>query len=142
MGDGNPRVVVNTPPRVHLHRPLPYHTIPWVCYRRRNQWLRLVLALFCLPLMWLAPYNNLRAPRAVRLGCVSLCREQANVNDGANGTHVYIRTLQLTRAARMAAGNLSTCTLHTCMCIVQVMIGLRLGLGYVRCVPVCALCTL
>ena len=30
------------------------HTIPWVCYRRRNQWLRLALALFCLPLMWLA----------------------------------------------------------------------------------------
>ena len=22
-------------------------TIPWVCYRRRNQWLRLALALFC-----------------------------------------------------------------------------------------------
>ena len=20
-----------------------YHTIPWVCYRRRNQWLRLAL---------------------------------------------------------------------------------------------------
>ena len=31
-----------------------YHTIPWVCYRRRNQWLRLALALFCLPLIWLA----------------------------------------------------------------------------------------
>ena len=31
-----------------------YHTIPWVCYRRRNQWLRLALALFCLPLTWLA----------------------------------------------------------------------------------------
>ena len=29
-------------------------TIPWVCYRRRNQWLRLALALFCLPLIWLA----------------------------------------------------------------------------------------
>ena len=29
-------------------------TIPWVCYRRRNQWLRLALASFCLPLMWLA----------------------------------------------------------------------------------------
>ena len=24
------------------------------CYRRRNQWLRLALALFCLPLIWLA----------------------------------------------------------------------------------------
>ena len=33
---------------------IPYHTIPWVCYRRRNQWLRLALALFCLPLIWLA----------------------------------------------------------------------------------------
>ena len=31
-----------------------FGTIPWVCYRRRNQWLRLALALFCLPLMWLA----------------------------------------------------------------------------------------
>ena len=31
-----------------------YHTMPWVCYRRRNQWLRLALALFCLPLIWLA----------------------------------------------------------------------------------------
>ena len=30
------------------------HTIPWVCYRGRNQWLRLALASFCLPLMWLA----------------------------------------------------------------------------------------
>ena len=30
------------------------YTIPWVCYRRRNQWLRLALALFCLPLIWLA----------------------------------------------------------------------------------------
>ena len=28
--------------------------MPWVCYRRRNQWLRLALASFCLPLMWLA----------------------------------------------------------------------------------------
>ena len=41
------------------------HTIPWVCYRRRNQWLRLALALFCLPLMWLArvvyllPYHTM-----------------------------------------------------------------------------------
>ena len=26
---------------------LAYHTIPWVCYRRRNQWLHLALALFC-----------------------------------------------------------------------------------------------
>ena len=34
------------------HRPLPYHTM--VCYRRRNQQLRLVLALLCLPLIWLA----------------------------------------------------------------------------------------
>ena len=25
-----------------------------MCYRRRNQWLRLALALFCLPLIWLA----------------------------------------------------------------------------------------
>ena len=41
-------------PLVHLHRPLPYHTIPWVCYCRRNQWLRLALALFCLPLIWRA----------------------------------------------------------------------------------------
>ena len=31
-----------------------YHTLPWVCYCRRNQWLRLALASFCLPLMWLA----------------------------------------------------------------------------------------
>ena len=30
------------------------HAMPWVCYRRRNQWLRLALASFCLPLMWLA----------------------------------------------------------------------------------------
>ena len=30
------------------------HAIPWVCYRRRNQWLRLALALFCLPLIRLA----------------------------------------------------------------------------------------
>ena len=29
-------------------------TIPWVCYRRRNQWPRLALASFCLPLIWLA----------------------------------------------------------------------------------------
>ena len=36
------------------HTTIPYHTIPWVCYRRRNQWLRLALALFCLPLIWLA----------------------------------------------------------------------------------------
>ena len=28
--------------------------MPWVCYRRRNQWLRLALAFFCLPLTWLA----------------------------------------------------------------------------------------
>ena len=47
--------------RAYLHRvpslpyhTIPYHTIPWVCYRRRNQWLRLALALFCLPLIWLA----------------------------------------------------------------------------------------
>ena len=26
--------------------------MPWVCCRRRNQWLRLALASFCLPLMW------------------------------------------------------------------------------------------
>ena len=25
-----------------------------MCYRRRNQWLRLALALFCLPLIWFA----------------------------------------------------------------------------------------
>ena len=34
--------------------PYEYHAMPWVCYRRRNQWLRLALASFCLPLMWLA----------------------------------------------------------------------------------------
>ena len=42
---------------------IPYHTIPWVCYRRRNQWLRLALALFCVPLIWLArvtvPYHTI-----------------------------------------------------------------------------------
>ena len=37
-----------------LYHTIPYHTIPWVCYRRRNQWLRRALALFCLPLIWLA----------------------------------------------------------------------------------------
>ena len=40
----------DTPPK---SRAGPF-TIPWVCYRRRNQWLRLALALFCLPLIWLA----------------------------------------------------------------------------------------
>ena len=28
---------------------LAYHTIPWVCYCRRNLWLHLALALCCLP---------------------------------------------------------------------------------------------
>ena len=37
-----------------IYHTIPCHAIPWVCYRRRNQWLRLALALFCLPLMWLA----------------------------------------------------------------------------------------
>ena len=36
------------------HRHLPCHAMPRVCYRRCNQWLRLVLASFCLPLTWLA----------------------------------------------------------------------------------------
>ena len=31
-----------------------YHGFSSVCYRRRNQWLRLALAPFCLPLTWLA----------------------------------------------------------------------------------------
>ena len=30
-----------------------YNTIPWVCYRRRNMWLRLALASLCHPLIWL-----------------------------------------------------------------------------------------
>ena len=37
-----------------IYHAIPCHTIPWVCYRRRNQWLRLALALFGFPLIWLA----------------------------------------------------------------------------------------
>ena len=65
--------------RVVVHHTMPYRqfssapcrTIPsqtsaapyqWVCYRRRNQWLRLALASFCLHLTWLA--------RVVYLRCV------------------------------------------------------------------------
>ena len=55
----------------------PYHTIPWVCYRRRNQWLRLALALFCLPLIWLACVVYLLVCVAEgwdgRRGCVYPC---------------------------------------------------------------------
>ena len=29
-----------------FYHTIPYHTIPRVCYRRRNLWLRLALALF------------------------------------------------------------------------------------------------
>ena len=46
-------------------RVLPYHTIPWVCCRRRNQWLRWSLALLCLP------YHSLHLPCASML--CSLC---------------------------------------------------------------------
>ena len=51
-----------------LYHTIPYHTIqsantiPWVCYRRRNQWLRLALASFCLPLIWLARVVYLLVP--------------------------------------------------------------------------------
>ena len=45
---------VRTQPLAATGAPLQTSTIPWVCYRRRNQWLRLALALFCLPLIWLA----------------------------------------------------------------------------------------
>ena len=52
-------------------------TIPWVCYRRRNQWLRLALALFCLPLIWLACVVYLLVCVAEgwdgRRGCVYPC---------------------------------------------------------------------
>ena len=64
------------PPGIR-HRHLPYHTIPWVCYRRRNQWLRLALALFCLPLIWLACVVYLLVCVAEgwdgRRGCVYPC---------------------------------------------------------------------
>ena len=54
-----------------------YHTMPWVCYRRRNQWLRLALALFCLPLIWLACVVYLLVCVAEgwdgRRGCVYPC---------------------------------------------------------------------
>ena len=42
------------PGRFGGRHPSQTSTIPWVCYRRRNQWLRLALASFCLPLIWLA----------------------------------------------------------------------------------------
>ena len=44
---------VRTQPLTATGAPSQTSTIPWVCYRRRNQWLRLALALFCLPLIWL-----------------------------------------------------------------------------------------
>ena len=37
-----------------MHAPSQTSTMPWLCYRRRNQWLRLAIASFCLPLTWLA----------------------------------------------------------------------------------------
>ena len=53
------------------------HTIPWVCYPRRNQWLRMALALFCLPLIWLARVVYLLVCVAEgwggRRGCVYSC---------------------------------------------------------------------
>ena len=45
---------VRTQPPMATGAPSQTATIPWVCYRRRNQWLRLALALCCLPLIWLA----------------------------------------------------------------------------------------
>ena len=45
---------VRTQPLTATCAPSQTSTIPWACYRRRNQWLRLALALFCLPLIWLA----------------------------------------------------------------------------------------
>ena len=48
-----------------------------MCYRRRNQWLRLALALFCLPLIWLACVVYLLVCVAEgwdgRRGCVYPC---------------------------------------------------------------------
>ena len=49
-----PCLSVRTQPLTATGAPSQTSTIPWVCHRRRNQWLRLALALFCLPLMWLA----------------------------------------------------------------------------------------
>ena len=51
--------------------------MPRLCYRRRNQWLRLALALFCLPLIWLARVVYLLVCVAEgwggRRGCVHPC---------------------------------------------------------------------
>ena len=51
-----------------------------MCYRRRNQWLRLALASFCLPLTWLARVVYLLVGAAEGCGgwrvagaCLSLC---------------------------------------------------------------------
>ena len=54
-----PRLIVRPYPKLDLDAsavrcPSQTSTMPWVCYRRRNQRLRLALASFCLPLTWLA----------------------------------------------------------------------------------------
>ena len=65
-----------------------YHTIPWVCYRRRNQWLRLALALFCLPLIWLARVVCLTYVEAtvfgvgVNVGCDD-CNDDGRTSPGS-----------------------------------------------------------
>ena len=52
---------------MHLYHAMPL-VIPWLCYRRRNQWLRLALASFCLPLTWLARVVYLLVGVAERWG--------------------------------------------------------------------------
>ena len=42
--------------------------MPWVCCRRRNQWLRLALASLCLPLTWLARVVHLAYVEATVFG--------------------------------------------------------------------------
>ena len=59
---------VRTQPLTATGAPSQTSTIPWLCYRRRNQWLRLALALFCLPLIWLARVVYLAYVEAIVFG--------------------------------------------------------------------------
>ena len=74
--------------------------MPWVCYRRRNQWLRLALALFCLPLTWL--------PRVAYLAHVEATIFGVGMNVGCDDCNDDGRTSPESAIA-LERGEASTC---------------------------------
>ena len=95
--------------------------MPWVCYRRRNQWLRVALASFCLPLTWhqCGIKVGLCAGRVRAMPLLVLRHGKQGVKRGQMGSQrLQLKTVIITLLCEVESGEACVCARARAWCSV------------------------